>query len=278
MRSRRDLRPDPEFDPVCAVFYHLQADSAGSPDKVTVTGILCVHGESAVLSATFAGSDRNENENSSTCVGPAAPETSSMSSTAKEKTRAEQTKRNSVAGSVSQISNEEGARRPRRRTLLSRSGVTGEDIHYVKEERELFDALIKVVRKWDPDILLGFEVQMLSWGYLIQRALTFDLDLCAQLSRVSGSANQCNFDAKKDAWGAAHSSEIKVAGRILLNVWRLLRHEVREFEVIAQGAEEFNRSLSLVKWCKPTAQQQLAVRYMLTYMMSTTTTSQARES
>lgn len=113
------------------------------------------------------------------------------------------------------------------RPLLSRSGVTDHEVQYVAEEKDLFFALIKIIRKWDPDILIGYEVQMFSWGFLLERALTFEIDFCTWLSRVKGSSSASNMDAEKDRWGAAHTSEIKIAGRIILNVWRLMRHEVR---------------------------------------------------
>ena len=115
---------------------------------------------------------------------------------------------------------------PHLRSLLSRSGITDHDIQYVAEEKDLFPALIKIIRRWDPDILMGFEIQMFSWGFLLERALVFEIDFCSWLSRVKGSSSDCNMDAEKDAWGAAHTSEFKIAGRIILNVWRLMRHEV----------------------------------------------------
>ena len=115
----------------------------------------------------------------------------------------------------------------RARNLLCRTGVTEYDVKYVTEEKQLFAALLQVIQKWDPDILIGYEVQMFSWGFLLERALTFELDLCTHLSRVKGSSSSSNMDAEKDQYGAAHSSEIKIAGRIILNVWRLMRHEVR---------------------------------------------------
>lgn len=113
------------------------------------------------------------------------------------------------------------------RPLLSRSGVTDHEVQYVAEEKDIFPALIRIIRQWDPDILIGYEVQMFSWGFLLERALTFEIDLCTKLSRVKGSSSASNMDAEKDRWGAAHTSEIKIAGRIILNVWRLMRHEVR---------------------------------------------------
>lgn len=44
--------------------------------------------------------------------------------------------------------------------------------------------------RFDPDILLGYEVQMRSWGYLLQRAAVLRVDLCQQLSRVPGRAGR----------------------------------------------------------------------------------------
>lgn len=40
--------------------------------------------------------------------------------------------------------------------------------------------------RFDPDILVGYEVQMHSWGYLVQRAAVLGVGLCQQLSRVPG--------------------------------------------------------------------------------------------
>lgn len=42
--------------------------------------------------------------------------------------------------------------------------------------------------RFDPDILVGYEVQMHSWGYLLQRAAVLGVDLCQQLSRVPGTS------------------------------------------------------------------------------------------
>lgn len=121
------------------------------------------------------------------------------------------------------------------RPLLCRAGVTDHEVQYVAEEKDLFQALIRIIRKWDPDILIGYEVQMFSWGFLLERALTFEIDLCTWLSRVKGSSSASNMDAEKDQWGAAHTSEIKIAGRIILNVWRLMRHEVRSESLRTQN-------------------------------------------
>ena len=41
--------------------------------------------------------------------------------------------------------------------------------------------------RFDPDILVGYEVQMLSWGFLLQRANHLSWDLTTALSRLPGT-------------------------------------------------------------------------------------------
>lgn len=41
----------------------------------------------------------------------------------------------------------------------------------------------------DPDILVGYEIQMLSWGYLLQRGATLNMNLCARISRLPSKYN-----------------------------------------------------------------------------------------
>ena len=40
---------------------------------------------------------------------------------------------------------------------------------FVDEESELYREFIDTVLRFDPDVLTGFEVQLSSWGYLIER-------------------------------------------------------------------------------------------------------------
>ncbi|XP_073432100.1 DNA polymerase zeta catalytic subunit isoform X2 [Dendrobates tinctorius] len=163
-RTRRDLEPDPEFDPICALFYCLSSDYL------------------------LSGSDKKE-----------------------------------MAGAIV-IAHETSA--DARKPLLSRSGVAGFQTTYVSDEKELFEQLIILTRRYDPDILLGYEVQMHSWGYLLQRASALNVDLCQQMSRVPEDANENRFSAEKDEYGAETMSEINIVGRVILNVWRMMRPEV----------------------------------------------------
>uniref|UniRef100_A0A3Q3BAC6 REV3 like, DNA directed polymerase zeta catalytic subunit n=1 Tax=Kryptolebias marmoratus TaxID=37003 RepID=A0A3Q3BAC6_KRYMA len=168
-RSRRDLEPDPEFDPICALFYCFSSDTPlQDVDSTRLTGAIVV--------------DKNHQSR-----GPG------------------------YRGSA---------------PLLVRSGVFGLQVTYVSEEKMLFQELVTILRRFDPDILVGYEVQMHSWGYLLQRAAALGADLCQQLSRVPGDSKENRFTAERDEYGADTMTEINIIGRVTLNLWRVMKTEV----------------------------------------------------
>ncbi|XP_026197359.1 DNA polymerase zeta catalytic subunit isoform X3 [Anabas testudineus] len=169
-RSRRDLEPDPEFDPICALFYCLSSD-APLPDV-----------ESTQLTGAIVVDKDHQSCNQAGHRGTAP--------------------------------------------LLIRSGVSGLVVTYATDEKMLFQELVTIMRRYDPDILVGYEVQMHSWGYLLQRATALGVDLCQQLSRVPGDSKENRFSAERDEYGADTMSEINIIGRITLNLWRVMKTEV----------------------------------------------------
>ncbi|XP_054474015.1 DNA polymerase zeta catalytic subunit isoform X1 [Anoplopoma fimbria] len=168
-RTRRDLEPDPEFDPICALFYCLSSDAPlPDVDSTQLTGAIVV--------------DKDHQSSDQAGHRGTAP-------------------------------------------LLVRSGVSGLQVTYATDEKVLFQELITIMRRFDPDILLGYEVQMRSWGYLLQRASALGVDLCQQLSRVPGDSKENRFAADRDEYGAHTMTEINIIGRITLNLWRTMKTE-----------------------------------------------------
>ncbi|XP_053192760.1 DNA polymerase zeta catalytic subunit [Scomber japonicus] len=168
-RTRRDLEPDPEFDPICALFYCLSSDAPlPDVDSTQLTGAIVVD---------------------------------------KDHQSCDQGQRGTVP-------------------LLVRSGVSGLQVTYATDEKMLFQELIAIMRRFDPDILVGYEVQMRSWGYLLQRAAALRVDLCQQLSRVPGDSKENRFSTDRDEYGADTMTEINIIGRITLNLWRVMKTEV----------------------------------------------------
>ncbi|XP_048842517.1 DNA polymerase zeta catalytic subunit isoform X1 [Brienomyrus brachyistius] len=168
-RTRRDLEPDPEFDPICALFYCLNCDAPlPSSDRTQLVGAIVVDKDSG--------------------------------------------------------SWDQGTRSTA--PLLVRSGVSNLQVTYTVDEKGLFQEVVDIMRRFDPDILLGYEVQMRSWGYLLQRAAAMGVDLCQQLSRVPGDSKENRFSAERDEYGSDTMSEIHLVGRITINLWRVMKTEV----------------------------------------------------
>ena len=48
------------------------------------------------------------------------------------------------------------------------------EAEYLASEAALIERLVACVQQWDPDFLVGFEIQQASYGYLIDRAAALD--------------------------------------------------------------------------------------------------------
>ncbi|KZT02722.1 uncharacterized protein LAESUDRAFT_399797 [Laetiporus sulphureus 93-53] len=90
----------------------------------------------------------------------------------------------------------------------------------VNSELDLLNHLIDLVWALDPDIVVGWEVQSASWGYLSARASTYGLDIGEQISRAPG-----RHSGGSDQWGMRMTSTFQAVGRHVLNVWRIMRAE-----------------------------------------------------
>lgn len=121
------------------------------------------------------------------------------------------------------------------------------------EEKHLFSHIIKILSLFDPDILLGWDIQGGSLGFLAERAAHLGIGLLNEISRtpsetkLAAGLETCemeNLDKLQfesimsdsvvvenaiieDEWGRTHASGVHVGGRIVLNVWRLMRAEVK---------------------------------------------------
>ncbi|EDV19123.1 uncharacterized protein TRIADDRAFT_34116 [Trichoplax adhaerens] len=78
---------------------------------------------------------------------------------------------------------------------------------------------------WDPDILIGYEIQMLSWGYVFDRAKFLKIGLAPRLSRIPEQKIRSQIELTDNSL-ARYKTDLFVIGRILLNVWRIVRSEV----------------------------------------------------
>lgn len=102
------------------------------------------------------------------------------------------------------------------------------DIIKCKNEMELLDEFFKKIRQYDPDIFAGYEIELQSWGYLIERGYVLNMNLCNALSRMpldyEFKSKLSHDDDDHDR--GEYNTEQRIPGRILLDVWRLMRHEI----------------------------------------------------
>ncbi|KAF4549285.1 DNA polymerase family B-like protein 2 [Elsinoe fawcettii] len=103
---------------------------------------------------------------------------------------------------------------------------TDVEVAYERDELDLLNHMVDIVREFDPDILCGYEVHNSSWGYLIERArLKYEFNLPDEFSRMK-SASHGRFGKDADRWGFTHTSTIRVTGRHMINIWRAMRSEL----------------------------------------------------
>ncbi|RWS18036.1 DNA polymerase zeta catalytic subunit-like isoform X3, partial [Dinothrombium tinctorium] len=89
------------------------------------------------------------------------------------------------------------------------------DILYACDEIELYMKLIDIMKVNDPDILVGYEIEMSSWGFLLQRANALNIRIFSALSRVAQEED----DVTGPTLENIEKFGIKITGRIVLNLW-----------------------------------------------------------
>ncbi|OQV19264.1 DNA polymerase zeta catalytic subunit [Hypsibius exemplaris] len=110
-----------------------------------------------------------------------------------------------------------------------RQPIKSLNLVFVASEMDLFNLFISQVRSLDPDILAGYEIQLSSWGYFIERGVILGIDVLRLLSRLlkpTMHPSKKQMPKPVAAWEARKMSEIHIVGRIVLNLWRLMRKEV----------------------------------------------------
>lgn len=156
-------------------------------------------------------------------------------------------------------------------------GVLRCGVFAVKDEKTLFYLFTELVCLYDPDILMGWEIQGGSIGYLAERAAYIGIGLLKKISRTPLSETKLETvhledirrDESKDSiedlaaedlelqdtiiedeWGRTHGSGIHVGGRIVLNLWRIMRGELKlriySLEAVAEAV--LRRKVPTIPW------------------------------
>lgn len=105
------------------------------------------------------------------------------------------------------------------------SEIEEHSLTYVDTEEQLLEKLIDVVTKYDPEILIGWDIETLSWGYVFHRASVLGKPLNGRISRIPTS--KFSWSANKESVDLLESlRDIKLPGRIVLDIWRIMKYEI----------------------------------------------------
>ncbi|XP_041971282.1 DNA polymerase zeta catalytic subunit [Aricia agestis] len=124
------------------------------------------------------------------------------------------------------------------------------DISYFNTEHEILEKLVDFVKIHDPDIMCGYEIEMNSWGYAVERSQMLGMEMVRELSRITDKNRQKRWrhDDKE--------LEGRVIGRITFNVWRLFRYELAlssysfencMYEILKERVPTYNHA-QLAEW------------------------------
>ena len=129
---------------------------------------------------------------------------------------------------------------------IAQGPIPNSDCIQVSSEEELFEGLIELItEKYNADILLGYEVQMSSWGFLEERWQGMKEESFAKrLSRKTGENAKEKKSEFVNEWERRKTSTFQVYGRIVLNVWRIMRSELSlslyTFENVSSQVLKYN--------------------------------------
>lgn len=122
-RTRRDYHPDPEFDPIRAIFYCIHTDG---PDNKAPPGNH--HCGNANDPKTSADASKDAGDEGHSRVGVIMVDLSKKGS-------------KGDGGNVTDLNV------VTQRDWMARSGVMGIEVTYVEEEKEMFEEFVKLVRR-----------------------------------------------------------------------------------------------------------------------------------
>ncbi|KAL1738666.1 ribonuclease H-like domain-containing protein, partial [Schizophyllum fasciatum] len=143
-------------------------------------------------------------------------------------------------------------------------------IRCVDTELDLLNAVVDTVVDLDPDIIAGWEAQTQSWGYLVARGNDYGLDIPDLMGRAP--PRRAASAQGLDRWGLQKGTTIKVPGRHVLNIWRLMRTELTlsiysfenvAFQVLRRRVPAYSHA-TLTRWYNSEAPRHTAqaLRYL----------------
>ncbi|PAV60310.1 hypothetical protein WR25_19187 [Diploscapter pachys] len=96
------------------------------------------------------------------------------------------------------------------------------NIRLMNSEAEIIDNVVRVVKEFDPELLIGYDTKRLSWGYLLRRSYYIMAPgVLRDLSRYLKADNPSGEYSHRRDDGDVHTP----GGRSLIDVWKIVRKD-----------------------------------------------------
>ncbi len=234
VRTRLGLKPDPEWDPVLVLFYSIHNDWQ---DNSITSGLIVIDVNQCKDLGTPV--KRNKVTKSPVKNSPVKASPKKLSKTKASRLVPKSPLKNFTMhpNTISNIPVDTD----RSHSYLDHCGLSPNlSITYVAKESDLFEELVKLVKHHDPDFLIGYEIEMSSLGYLKDRAAYLGINLTGRLSRIPSHSSK---QPVPTVSGDKRETEVHVLGRIVLNLWRVVKNEVHQILSLMP-----NYNLAFFKW------------------------------
>ncbi|KAJ3013423.1 DNA polymerase zeta [Thoreauomyces humboldtii] len=112
---------------------------------------------------------------------------------------------------------------------FAKLGLSDCVVEEVEDERALIDAFVSRVRHCDPDLLVGYDIERLSWGYLVERCdMALCIDLLGALSRVLPDMvhSKTRGTSAAELYNVRKQTDLSTPGRLFLHIWRFMKAEM----------------------------------------------------
>lgn len=109
------------------------------------------------------------------------------------------------------------------RALLHQTGLSLDniEINIVNDEFELIIALVNIVKTHDPELMIGYDIEKLSWGYLLERSKVLNISISCALSRIIDD----DLAKNSEEVDTTYVQPITFSGRLVFSTWMMVRHE-----------------------------------------------------
>ncbi|CAI4232377.1 unnamed protein product [Auanema sp. JU1783] len=103
-------------------------------------------------------------------------------------------------------------------TTISPDLLPDDRCFWVEDEKQIFEKVIEIIHKCDPEMLLGYDTDRLSWGYLLRRGEVIGIPgFIKKLARYFNEST---------SWKVNESDVTSPDGRILTTVWKVVRWDL----------------------------------------------------